>query len=205
MSTADTPAEPCFWEDRYRNADTPWDLGNASPHWGGWLQAHPLPAEAPLRLLTPGCGRGHDAAYFTALGHAVTGVDFSAQAIAEAAARYGPATQFLEADLFSLAISHPELAGAFDGVIEHTCFCALPPERRTDYLLTMHALLKPGGFIRGVFWTHQQPGGPPYSVTVDELTRLCEGQFHLENMWRPAAITPGRGGREWLAALHRLP
>ena len=47
------------WEERYRQADTPWDKGVAHPAVVRWLAEHP--GRMTGAVLVPGCGLGHDA------------------------------------------------------------------------------------------------------------------------------------------------
>ena len=46
------------WDERYRQGDTPWDKGRASPALIAWLQEN----RGLMRgsVLVPGCGTGHD-------------------------------------------------------------------------------------------------------------------------------------------------
>ena len=46
------------WDKRYRQGDTPWDKGRASPALIAWLEDNP--GLMTGSVLVPGCGTGHD-------------------------------------------------------------------------------------------------------------------------------------------------
>ena len=66
--------EPHEWEARYREGNTGWDRGDASPALSSWLETGAL---APCRTLVPGCGRGHEVIALTRQGFEVTALDFA--------------------------------------------------------------------------------------------------------------------------------
>ena len=81
------------------------------------------------RVLVPGCGKGHDAAAWAEAGFETTGMDLSDLALNEARAKY-------EA-LSNLAFTHGNFLEdkphePYDLVFEHTMYCAINPERRTN-------------------------------------------------------------------------
>ena len=43
--------------------------------------------------------------------------------------------------------------GSFDVLFEHTCLCAIPPERRADYARAAATALRDGGLLLAVFFT----------------------------------------------------
>jgi thiopurine S-methyltransferase len=103
--------------------------------------------------LVPGCGRGHEAALLADLGYEVIGLDFSGEAIERAQAVQGSdrtQLRWLQADLFDgAALAAAGITtGSLQGVLEHTCFCAIDPAQREAYLDTVARLLVPGE-VRG--------------------------------------------------------
>lgn len=120
--------DPAFWTRIYREETPGWELGRESVILPSIMAQLKQPRS---RIIVLGCGSGHDAAFFARAGHIVTAVDFSAEAIARATAAYGAVKdlRFLQADVFQLP---QEMRGQFDIVFEHTCFCAVSPERRND-------------------------------------------------------------------------
>lgn len=190
-----------FWEGRYESENTPWDLAGPSPHFVDFLRRRP-DFFRPGKMAVLGSGRGHDAALFAQAGFEVTGFDYAPGAIKLASELYGQQVQFEQVDIFSLANPGSVYRQAFDIVLEHTCFCAILPERRADYASSVAAILKPGGYLLGVFWEHNDEDGPPFRTTEADLREVFSQGFDfvsLEN--RPAAT--GREGIERLALLRR--
>src|SRR5439155_15356587 len=98
-----------------------------------------LTAPAPGRVAVPGCGRGRDVRFLSRPGYSAVGFDFSAAAVAaarELAKTDNGSEEFVERDIFTLA---GDYGRAFDGIWEYTCFCAIDPQRRAEYVRTMSA------------------------------------------------------------------
>jgi SAM-dependent methyltransferase len=196
---------PDFWEELYARGGDGWELGGAAPPLVDVLDTTPPPKG---RVLVPGCGRGHDARLLAARGWDVVGVDFAPAAVTAARAlarRDGVSLEFLERDLFTLDRDH---ARAFDGVWEYTCFCAIDPARRRDYVRVVSSLLRPGAWLLACFFPLRTVGvGPPFPVTAAEVRRLFTPPFRIERAWAPRRSAPSRRGREWmlLARLTRAP
>jgi SAM-dependent methyltransferase len=133
-------------------------------------------------MLVLGCGRGHDALLFARAGFRVTGVDYAPSAIAaatQAASAQGLQVEFLQQDIFDLPPAHAE---QFDYVVEHTCYCAIDPALRDRYVDLVVQLLKPGGRLIALFFTHNRPGGPPYGATKAEIATRFGRQFECEHL-----------------------
>jgi SAM-dependent methyltransferase len=190
------------WEQRYQDENTPWDLGQPAPPFVSLLQSSEAPQ--PGRALFPGCGRGHDALWFAENGFEVVGVDFAPSAIAAATAtaqaQQLPA-QFLQRDFFDLT---PEYAQQFDYVVEHTCFCAIDPELRSAYVNVVRELLKPGGELIGLFFTHGRSGGPPYGSTPADIRNYFTPSFTLQSLVPVTNSVPSRQGEEHLGRFRLL-
>ena len=78
----DMSADPVYWEQKYQENDTPWDLGQASPPLRNLLDSdQPI---IPNKAAVLGCGRGYDAILFAEYGFEVYGFDFSPSAIIDA-------------------------------------------------------------------------------------------------------------------------
>lgn len=200
-ASAIPPLNAAWWEHRYQTHDTPWDHAAPHPALEAWLATHPPPAN--FRVLVPGCGTGHDARLWAKAGAQVTGLDLAPSALAQARSLAGsdPIT-WLEGSIFDPPKS---LRHAFDLVFEHTCFCAIDPARRPDYVRGVHACLKPGGHLLAIFYL--DPGrdsGPPFGVSCEELVRLFSPQFQIVERTPPPATFPGREGREELRLLRAL-
>ena len=111
-----------------------------------------------------------------ARGADVVAVDFAPTAMAEAralAAAEKLDIDFRQRDLFTLA-DDPE---RYDLVVEHSCFCAIDPARRGEYVDVVADVLADGGELVGLFWNHGKPGGPPFTVDKAELAATVRGAF----------------------------
>jgi cyclopropane fatty-acyl-phospholipid synthase-like methyltransferase len=151
--------------------------------------------------LVPGCGKGHEVRALAGQSDcAAVGLDLSPLAIEEArrlAAQAGAAASFIVGDFFHLP---SEIKGTFDWLVEHTCFCAIDPLQRADYVLAAASALRAGGKIFGIFYLN--PGtesGPPFAVSREELSGLFEPHFTLLEQWTPRESFPDREDREWVA------
>jgi SAM-dependent methyltransferase len=200
---SDDPAAPQFWESRYETGDTGWDLGQPAPPFVDLLSGPDAPSVGSMIVL--GCGRGHDAIFFAQNGFQVTAVDFSRLALNDAhhnADRAGVEVELVEHDLFSLPASYDH---RFDYVLEHTCFAAILPSKRNDYVQVVKRLLKPGGLYVALFFAHGRPGGPPFNTTVEEVRDLFSPYFAIERLEAPSRSIEVRMGKELFALMRPLP
>lgn len=176
-----TPASALFWDRRYLEGRDGWDLGKPAPPLQEFLTHHPLGPQPPGRVLVPGCGRGHEARLLAELGFAVVGLDFSAEAIAAARQVAAPPG----ANLRWLQ------ANLFDG--QALAAAGLGPAS-----------------LRGLFWCHGRPAGPPYGSDPGELAGALAEAGLLQALWQPApygATGPQQHPRdnEWLGLWHKPP
>lgn len=151
----DSVREASFWDRRYLEADTPWDKGQPHPSLArvlARLESCDAPANGILRVLVPGCGRGHDARELARRFPDVLAVDFSREALAEAERQEvnPPGLRFAEADFLA---PPDEWSAEFDLIFEHTCFCAIEPSTRPQYADSCQKILRPGGLLAGFFFT----------------------------------------------------
>ena len=158
------------------------------------------------RVAVPGAGRGHDARLLARRGYRVTAFDFAEAAVAEA--RRLAAAEAVELtveprDVFTLPRDH---AGAFDGVWEYTCFCAIDPARRDEYASVLHAILRPGGVLLACFFPLRDgTDGPPFPVSREEIERVVAGRFTVLETGPPPRSVERRAGLEWLVRARREP
>ncbi|MGB3699973.1 MAG: methyltransferase domain-containing protein [Anaerolineales bacterium] len=192
---------PSFWEESYRSGRTGWDLGMPTPVFQRLAESEIF---LPGKMLVICAGRGYDARLFARRGFQVTAVDFADQAVKEMQSMLNPdlSMEVIQADLFDLPAFMQE---EFDYILEYTCFCAIDPQRRTDYIESVSSLLKPGGYyIALAFPIAQRTGGPPFLVTPDELIDpLGERGFELITREIPGDSVPGREGIEELLILKK--
>lgn len=195
----DDPAKPDFWESRYREGNSGWDIAQPAPPVVDFLAQPDAPT--PGSMIVPGCGRGHDAIFFAQHGFTVTGVDFAHDAIVDArraAEREGVAVDFVEHDVFALPASYDH---KFQYVLEHTCFAAIPPNKRPEYVRLVSRLIAPDGLYIAIFFTHGKPGGPPFDTNAEEIRSLFLPYFSIEKLDPPARSVEQRKSQELFALM----
>lgn len=198
--------EPVYWSERYRRGETGWDLGEATPVFRALLQegGFPVPPhpQRPPTVMVPGCGYGHDVLLLARAGYQVIAVDFAPeplQFLQQRVAAEGLPVEVLCEDLFSL----PErLDKPVDMAVEYTCYCAIDPRRRLEYFHVLSQLVRPGGWLVGLFFplSAEPPvNGPPFPVQEGEVVALAaEAGFRLQQRQLPSTSHPARLGREVL-------
>jgi SAM-dependent methyltransferase len=194
------------WQERYQQGDTPWDKGYATPVLSELVEKKPFFFGSNKRIFVPGCGNGYDAHVLAETGSSVLGFDIAPAAIDTASenVQSGLDLKFDLGDIFNLP---GKMEKAFDLVWEHTCFCAIDPNMRAQYVEQMWRALKPNAALLGVFFTNPDmpPGeGPPYRSTRDEVRAVFGSHFVLEWEWEPTQFYPGREGREHVMLFRRL-
>lgn len=181
------------WSEAYKEAPQPgWDLGGPHPQLKAIMPQLKL---NKMRVLVLGCGQGHDAAFFAEQGHFVTAVDFSEEALSRARTLYGHHSQlqFVKADALNLPRSMDQ---KFDLIFEHTCYCAIPPQKRNDLTKTWRQVLADEGHVLGIFPVYDRPAGPPFSSSEWELRKRFEKSFQFLFWNRTRLTAPQRIGQE---------
>lgn len=165
-----------YWDKRYEQADTGWDIGYASTPIKTYIEQL---NDKDIRILIPGGGNSYEAECLLDQGFRdITVVDISAvvcERLKERLASYKDRLHIICADFFMLK-------GQYDLIIEQTFFCALDPSLRKAYVTKMFDLLKPGGKLVGVLFNREFEGGPPFGGSNDEYRELFSPSFHLAKM-----------------------
>ena len=160
-----------FWDSRYRDQVTPWDAGKVP----ALLQRYADNITPGARILIPGCGSAHEAAYLARRGFDVLAIDFSEAAIEAARKNLAGLEHHLRvADFFDFDVGKP-----YDVIYERAFLCALPPRIWPQYGPRMAHLLRPGGELAGFFFLGQTERGPPFGMTSEALRGLLESSFEL--------------------------
>ena len=187
---------PHKWEADYEHGTDGWDLGEPTPVFKRLASSGQF---KPGRMMVLGAGRGHDAREFARRGFQVTAVDFAPHAAYEMQRLAEPDApiEILQADIFTLPDTFD---GTFDYLLEYTCFCAIDPPRRAEYADLVARLLRPGGiYIDLAFPLDDHAGGPPFAVSLSEISILFEARgFTLLRRETPTDSVPQRRGREAL-------
>ena len=126
-----------FWNNRYLDNDTGWDLGAISPAIKKWFDTK---KNKDLQILIPGAGKGHEVKY--GFDHGFNNIhylDISSRAVTffKDNCPNFPKEQILISDFFDLK---KDLF--FDVVIEQTFFCAISPVLRKSYVKKHMKFLK---------------------------------------------------------------
>jgi SAM-dependent methyltransferase len=185
------------WEKKYRERKDRWDLGCPAPPLINLLASEQAPKAGRLAVL--GCGSGQDAMLFASAGFDVVGFDIAPTAVERAqgtAKARNLNVRFLERNIFDLGA---ELPGCFDFVLEHTCFCAIDPSLRNQYVQMVTTILRPAGQLIALFSTHNQPGGPPFGIKPQEILDLFIPHFEVILFQAATDSITYRQGKEHLA------
>lgn len=182
-----------FWSQIYKTEENPgWNLNKPAEAFTDMLPRLKLPKS---RVLVLGCGEGHDAALFAQAGHVVTAVDFSPEAIARGKKKYAhfENLNFVQSDIFHLSTDWNH---SFDIVVEHTCYCAIPPEQRNELVRLYRRMLHEEGQLLGVFFSMEKRSGPPFGATEWEIRKRTQEHFQYLFWGRLRNSLPQRMGRE---------
>jgi SAM-dependent methyltransferase len=127
----------------------------------------------------------------------VTAIDISPEAISRAKEKYSglPGLSFFEGDVFALDEKHTK---SYDLIFEHTCFCAIPPQRRTELVGIWRRCLVEGGHLLGVFFTMERRSSPPYGGTEWEYRERLKKYFQFLFWGRWQHSIDRRQGKELL-------
>ena len=170
---------PDYWEESYQSGEMGWDIGEPTPIFKNWIQSK---ITKPLSICVLGAGNGWDALHFSKLGHTVTAVDFAESAINnmnKSAKRYDLSINVFHLDIFNLSQHFHQ---DFDVVLEYTCFCAIDPARRKDYIEMVSHILKPEGELVGLLFPidkDSKDDGPPFGVNLNTTIRLFSRYMRL--------------------------
>ena len=164
------------WDDRYKNNDIGWDLGEVSTPLKAYFDQL---ENKELKILIPGGGNSYEAVYLFQLGFKnVYVVDLSKTALTNIKNRIPsfPENQLINGDFF-------DLNDTFDLVIEQTFFCALNPNLRTKYAKKMHEVLVSKGKLVGLmFNVPLNDHRPPFGGNKQEYINYFEPFFEIKKM-----------------------
>jgi methyl halide transferase len=168
---------PHFWDHRYLNKETGWDMGEVSPPLKAYFDQL---SDKRISILIPGCGNSYEAAYLLENSFsAITLIDISEVLTARLREKFrdyaDPPLKLICGDFFNLA-------GQYDLIVEQTFFCALDPSRRKDYMKKMYELLAPGGKLAGLLFDREFPGGPPFGGRKEEYAELLGSKFTIRSL-----------------------
>lgn len=165
-----------FWNQRYQNNETGWDVGQITIPLREYFDQL---EDKNLRILLPGAGNGYELDYLLSKGFQnVAILDFAENPIRNIRERLPsfPKNQLIHGDFF-------DLEGQFDLIIEQTFFCALNPDVRSEYVVKMHSLLSEKGKIAGLLFDFPlTEDGPPFGGSKEEYETLFSEKFNIKTL-----------------------
>lgn len=160
-----------FWDDKYLNLNTGWDLGEVSPPLKTYIDQL---TDKNFRVLIPGCGNTYEADYLLQQGFSdITVIDIAPSLVEKLKEKYrnNNRIKVVLADFF-------EFQGEYDLILEQTFFCAINPELRTKYKNMMLSLLSPTGKLVGLLFNkYFEKDGPPHGGTKESYEILFKNDF----------------------------
>ena len=164
-----------FWEDRYQNNQTGWDVGKITTPLKEYIDQI---ENKELKILIPGAGNGYEFDYLIEKGFRnIVIVDLAKQPL-ENIKKRNPEFEnnLIQGNFFDLELT-------FDLVLEQTFFCALSPELRTNYVTKMHSLLSTKGKISGLLFDFPLTEvGPPFGGSEKEYVSLFSDKFSIKTL-----------------------
>lgn len=160
-----------YWDERYRQHETGWDLGQASPALCAFIDGL---TDHNSRILIPGCGNAYEAEYLLYKGFKnITVLDISPSLTDSLKSKWENVSgiKVLCEDFF-------EHEGEYDLMLEQTFFCAINPLRRAHYCEKSASLLSDTGKLAGLLFNRTFPhDGPPFGGSSEEYQNLFSRYF----------------------------
>ncbi len=193
-----TKLNSTYWDTRYKENETGWDIGYASPaliEYANQLQSK------DLKILIPGAGFGHEALRLLEHGFTnITVIDLSQIALDRLRSKIPPTKnlQIIKGDFF-------QLKDTYDLILEQTFFCAIDPDLRAAYVKQAHNLLASGGKLAGVFFNFPlTKTGPPFGGSEIEYRNLFSNYFNINTLEACYNSIKPRAGKELFAIFEKI-
>lgn len=165
-----------YWENRYQNNDTGWDVGTITPPLKEYIDQI---QNKSIKILIPGGGNSYEFEYLIDNGFTNAYVIDYAKTPLENLKKRIP-SKFHKNLILQDFFTHED---QYDLIIEQTFFCALVTDLRKKYVQKMEALLKDNGKIAGLLFqfplTEQ---GPPFGGSKEEYYDLFSKRFNIEKL-----------------------
>lgn len=183
---------PSFWNSKYENQTTGWDLGEVSPPIKTYIDQI---EDKEIRILIPGAGNAYEAKYLIEKGFTnITVIDIAPILVKKLKKEWkgNSSINIIEGDFF-------KHEGSYDLIIEQTFFCAIAPSLRDKYVNKMSSLLSHDGALCGLLFNRHFEGGPPFGGNVDEYKKRFEDKLKIKTMEECYNSYPARQGSElWI-------
>jgi SAM-dependent methyltransferase len=165
-----------FWNNRWLNNQTGWDIGFPSPAIIEYFKQY---TNKQAKILIPGCGNAYEAEYLVENGYNnITLLDIAPKAaeILKEKFKNKPQVNIICGDFFQ----HNE---KYDIIIEQTFFCTLYPENRNRYIEAATTLLNTNGKIIGLLFNKIfEQDGPPFGGNKEEYQQIFKPNFTIKTM-----------------------
>lgn len=198
-----------FWHERWQANQIGFHQDETNSHLlRHWPQ---LDLVTDSRILVPLCGKSLDMLWLLEQGHAVVGIEISQLAVEAFFAEnrllpevheehYGrryvvDQLELLCADFFSLT---REDIGEINAFFDRAALIALTPAQRPGYAEHLTRLLNRGttGLLITLEYNQSEMSGPPFSVPREEVCRLFEPAFTIEQLFEFDALEENQRFRE---------
>jgi len=179
-----------FWNDRYKENNTGWDIGHVSPPLKDYFDQL---TDKNIKILIPGAGNSYEAEYLHQQGfknvHVADLSEIPLKNISKRVLDF-PKEHLIHGNYF-------EIQQKFDLIIEQTFFCAINPSFRKDYVQKANELLTEKGKIAGLlFSVPLNNDKPPFGGNSEEYKNLFNPYFNIEIMETAINSIPKRLGNE---------
>lgn len=195
-SQVNDPSKQSFWNERCETKQTGWDIGYPSPAIAEYFSKF---SDKEVAILIPGCGNAYEAEFLVSEGFKnITLVDIAPKAVEILRKKFAGNSNIrtLCADFFTIEEK-------FDILIEQTFFCAIPPDKRKEYVQKASEVLNPEGKIVGLLFDIMfEKEGPPFGGSRVEYEQLFNPLFDLKMIPCLNSITP-RAGTELFIELQK--
>jgi len=179
-----------FWNQRYIDNDTGWDLGDVAPPLKAYFDQL---KDKNLKIIIPGCGNAHEAEYLFNNGFTnIHLIDLSPTALKKFKERVPnfPDKQLICNDFFN----HNN---KYDIIIEQTFFCAINPKLRKSYAQHTSDLLNSNGKLVGLLFNVElNTDHPPFGGNKEEYLSYFNPFFNIDIMESAHNSIEPRNGRE---------
>jgi len=188
-------SEPSYWEEKYKNQQTAWDIGEISSPLKAYIDQL---EDKSIKILIPGAGNSYEAEYLFLNGFKnVYVADFAASPLQNIKNRIPnfPESQLLHTNFF-------KIEDQYDLILEQTFFCALPKSSRCAYAEKMQQLLQPKGKLVGLLFDDELLGeNPPFGGSKKEYLSYFEPLFNILTFKTAHNSIPPRKNREFFIQL----
>jgi len=185
-----TSFNPAYWNNRYIQENTPWDLGQPSPPLTHFIDRL---TDKELKILIPGAGRAYEAIYLHQQGfNKVWVCDWAEDSFDYIRKNHPqfPADHLMVQNFFDLNLK-------VDLILEHTFFCAILPKLRSKYVAKSFDLLVDSGQIAGLFFNFPLVDqGPPFGGDADLYEQYFSSSFKILELSPTPYSVPERQGKE---------